>query len=188
MSGKIDLDDAKGLVPRISRLPGWKKRLLVMSGLIGIGGLVGQFSEKPAAAAPVPAKATASPSMASGLVESTARESAAVGASAPAAVEESRWSGALSRFGWGFFLAFAAGALVRWFIKTALMVAAIAAILLTFLVKQGIVEPFWNEHTDLADQLAGWVKAQSQTVTAFVKGWLPSSFASATGFFLGLRR
>jgi uncharacterized membrane protein (Fun14 family) len=101
---------------------------------------------------------------------------------------EFTWGGATTRLGLSFAIGFLFALAIRWFIRTALTIAALVAGAAALLVHYGVIEPFWGEDFELVKDLGRWLAAQTDTVTTLVKSYLPSGAASATGIFLGLRK
>ena len=99
------------------------------------------------------------------------------------------WGGPTGRLGLSFSLAFLAALAIRWFIKTALTIAGVAAAGAALLVHFGVVDSATiGDSSQWAKDLGPWLAEQTESLAALVKGHLPSGAASGAGLFLGLRK
>lgn len=103
-------------------------------------------------------------------------------------LDKNKWSGATTRFGFSFVIAFLVAVVLRIFIKTTVIIASVCAGTLAFAVNQGWIEPFWNEDLGFVETAAVWATAQTDSVIDFLKGYLPSSFSAGVGFAMGIRK
>ena len=103
-------------------------------------------------------------------------------------LEQNKWSGASTRFGFSFIVAFLVAVVLRIFIKTTVIIASLGAGGLAFMVNQGWIDPFWNENIGFVETAAVWAQAQTDSVIDFLKGYLPSGFSAGVGFAMGIRK
>ena len=106
----------------------------------------------------------------------------------PAAGAEAVWDSSLFRVGLSFVVAFAAGWIVRPWIKTAGLVVGGGFVLLYGLHSTGLVDVHWNELQERYGSASGWLAAQTESLTALLTGALPSAGAASAGLTAGLRR
>lgn len=179
----------KGLKPRWDTVPGWKRKLLYAATGLGLFGLGADGYEAVTAEAPPAGARQAVPATSVGIplsAKEPTRAQAAAGAPDGGAFE---WGGPTGRLGLSFSIAFLAALAIRWFIKTALTVAGIAAAGAALLVHYEVVDASQiGDTTEWAKSLGPWLAEQTETATAFLKGHLPSGAASGAGLFLGLRK
>ena len=99
-----------------------------------------------------------------------------------------RLGGWLARLGLSFAAGIVLGVFFRTFLKT---MAAITAIVLTALVALSYFQVLNIDFTFMRqnyETFAGWLNSQAWQLKAAVGGVLPSTVATATGFFFGFRR
>lgn len=187
----------KGLKPRWDSVAGWKRKLLYLAASVGIFGVATDNYALLSGEPPAAEERTAAPrpSMASGFADlpATSREAAsgAITRSSEKLHEwfpQFTWGGATTRLGLSFAIGFLVALAIRWFIKTALTIAALAAGATALLVHYGVIEPFWGENFDLVKDVGHWLAVQTETLATLVKSYLPSGAASGAGIFLGLRK
>ncbi len=192
ISGKL-----KGLKPRWNSVAGWKRKLLYLAASVGIFGLATDNYEMLTGESPAAPEAEAVPraSMASGFADLPAASREAASGAITRGSEKFHewfpqftWGGATTRLGLSFAIGFLVALAIRWFIKTALTVAALVAGAAAFLVHHGVIEPFWGENFDLVKDVGHWLAVQTETLATLVKSYLPSGAASGAGIFLGLRK
>lgn len=188
MDASLFTHQLHALKPRWDSVPGWKRKLLYAAtalGLVGVG-TDGYESltadEKPAVRAePV------SPSMRSDLAGAKP-QLRAVPVEA-GATSSFTWGGAGGRLGFSFAIAFLAALALRWFIKTTLTLAGLAAAGVAVLVHYDVIDASHiGNATEWAESLGPWLSRQTDSATAFLKGHLPSGAAGGAGLFLGLRK
>lgn len=196
-----EADPISGLTPRWQAIPGWKRGLLGLSAVLGLSGFGASGYEgwqKPETEAPARHRAAGEEATAfedrPALVHRPQASRWGGAPEAPGAGLESEaqakptWSGAVGRLGGGFFLAMMVGILLRWFVKTVISVICLAGVVVAALTHYGLIEPFWSADTTFVKAATLWVMEQTESVVAFIKGYLPSTAGSAAGFFLGFRR
>lgn len=185
----MNLAPIEGLLPRWHSLPFWKRKILSLSALLGLAGLgasnyqallEGPGSAPQEAAYPHPERINRNDSVASAQPPETPLQ--------PRTATGPTWTGAVGRLGAGFGLAMAFGILLRWFIKTVISVTCVIGTLVALLVHYGIIEPFGSPDSDFTATITEWVTNQTETLTTFVKGFLPTTAVSGVGLFLGFRR
>lgn len=98
------------------------------------------------------------------------------------------WGNAAMRLGICLFVGMMLASLLKMFIKTMVMFLLLVGGALLFMEHRGLIEPFWDHDIGFLISAKDWLAGQTETVTAFLKGYLPSTGAATTGFFLGLRR
>ncbi len=98
------------------------------------------------------------------------------------------WGNAAMRLGMSFFIAMVIASLLKAFVKTMVIVLVIVGGSLFFMEQRGMIEPFWDHQMGFLIAAKDWMIAQTDSVVGFLKGYLPSSGAAATGFFVGLRK
>ena len=99
-----------------------------------------------------------------------------------------RLGGWLARLGLSFAAGLILGIFFRTFLKT---MAAITALVLTALVALSYFQVLNIDFTFMRqnyETFAGWLNSQAWQLKAAVGGVLPSTVATATGFFFGFRR
>ncbi|MCB1232057.1 MAG: hypothetical protein KDN19_17445 [Verrucomicrobiae bacterium] len=206
MSDEADIGNAlKGLKPRWASVAGWKRKLLYLAagvGLVGLGTdnyqlLTGETQAAELGNHPetAPIATDSRSSLASGFADVPAvnRESQSPSDSGKGGrfrewFPQFTWGGATTRLGLSFAIGFIFALALRWFIKTALTIAALVAAAVALLVHYGVIEPFWGENFDLVKDVGHWLAAQTETLATLVKSYLPSGAASGAGIFLGLRK
>lgn len=165
-----------GMKPRWESVPGWKRRLLYAAAALGLFGL---GSEGYQALNSEPATTE----MARPVAESQAPRAN------PPEDGGFTWGGSGGRLGVSFSLAFLAALALRWFVKTALTVAALAATGAGLLLHYGVIDPGQvGKVTEWSQSLGPWLAQQTESITALLGGHLPSGAAAGAGFFLGLRK
>jgi len=97
------------------------------------------------------------------------------------------WGAPTFRLGFSFVVAYLAAYAVRFIFKTAMLGAGFAILLLVGLQAAGIIDIHWNIIETKGGTAASWLKDQTQTVEAFLKGYLPGAGAASVGFIAGLR-
>jgi uncharacterized membrane protein (Fun14 family) len=172
-----------GFKPRWESVPAWKRKLLYAAAALGLFGL---GSEGYQLVSPdISSEKTALPAEEK---QATTVRSSAPQVSAPADGGFT-WGGATGRLGGSFSLAFLAALALRWFVKTALTVAALSIAGAGVLLNYGVIDADQvGQITEWSQSLGPWLTEQTESAAAFLKGHLPSGAAGGAGFFLGLRK
>ena len=159
-------------------LPLWKKLLLVGAALFVIAGLVLRFS----------GGADAQPSAAGDGAYSTSLsaggDSAAFSDSSAGA---SDWSPFFLQGGFGFFLGFSIGLVLRTFFKLFAFGAGLIFLALIGLQYAGVNIP-WDSLRESYDAIAGRVADNADGIYAFIQGAIPATAFSGTGLVAGFKR
>lgn len=93
---------------------------------------------------------------------------------------------ALFRLGFAFFVGFAIAFAVRAAIKVVLIVAGAVLLLLIGLQMAGLVTVNWGAMDGMYQSVAAWLADQTNSLTAFLRGYIPSGATAVTGFGIGL--
>ncbi|MGB3118892.1 MAG: hypothetical protein WBE58_08730 [Verrucomicrobiales bacterium] len=185
----MNLAPLEGLLPRWHSLPFWKRKILSLSALLGLAGVGASnyqaLLEEPGS---VPQEAAYSHPERNNWNDSIAPAQPSVASLQQRTAPGHTWTGAVGRLGAGFGLAMIFGILLRWFIKTVISVTCVIGVLVALLVHYGIIEPFWSPDSDFTATATEWVTHQTESLTTFVKGFLPTTAVSGAGLFLGFRR
>lgn len=160
-------------------MPGWKKLLLVLAGLFILAGLglrfAGGADAQPSSGTPGPG-GEFSTSLAS---DSGGGDSVERGAS--------DWSPFFLQGGFGFFLGFSIGLVLRTFFKLFAFGAGLFFLALIGLQYAGVDIP-WDSLRDTYDALAGRVAEHADGIYAFVQGVIPATVFSGAGLVAGFKR
>ncbi|MEM7229773.1 MAG: FUN14 domain-containing protein [Planctomycetota bacterium] len=97
------------------------------------------------------------------------------------------WSPALFKLGFSFFVGFCIGYAVRTFVKVSIIGIGMILLILFGLQYAGLIDVDWNAFQDRYDGIMGWLRAETETFSQFVKGSLPSAGAVAAGLVFGFR-
>lgn len=96
------------------------------------------------------------------------------------------YSPTVFRLGFAFFVGFAIAYAIRAAFKVVLVVVGAVLLLLVGLQMAGLVTVNWEAMQGLYDNTTAWLGQQTQSLTAFLSGYLPSGGTAAAGFGLGL--
>lgn len=113
-------------------------------------------------------------------------------AGTPASREEAEktplqlYTPALFRFGFAFFVGFAIAYAIRAALKVVLIVAGAVLLLLVGLQTGGLITVNWGAMDGVYQSVTAWLADQTQSLTAFLRGYIPSGATAATGFGIGL--
>lgn len=129
-----------------------------------------------ASAAPAPGAA--------GLVDGN---TTATNGTQPIGTQWSVWGAPTFRLGFSFVIAYLAAYAVRFVLKTAMIGAGMAVLLLVGLQAAGIIDVHWAVLESKGGTAAAWMKEQTESLHAFLTGYLPSAGAAGLGMFAGLR-
>ncbi|MCB9841045.1 MAG: hypothetical protein H6809_05290 [Phycisphaeraceae bacterium] len=98
------------------------------------------------------------------------------------------YSPAVFRLGFSFFAGFAMAYALRQFVKITIATLGVVLLGLFGLQYAGLIQVDWGLLEGKFDAAAAFLREQTESFTAFVRGYLPSSASAATGAFLGFRR
>lgn len=98
------------------------------------------------------------------------------------------WGDAVVRFGIGFAIAMVVGSLLRVFLKTMVTVLLVTAAAMAILYWQGWIDPFWESWIPRIGEAKAWLTVQTQSISHFFKGHIPSMTSVLLGFAVGLKR
>ena len=163
--------------------PFWKKALLALAGLFVIAGLVLRFSGGAEAQPAGDAGESGMVGPASSLAPGTGSEGGTDGSTGGA----SDWSPFFLQGGFGFFLGFSIGTVLRTFFKVFAFGAGLFFLLLIGLQYAGVEIP-WDSIRETYDNLAGRVAANADGFMDFLQGAIPATAFSGAGLVAGLKR
>lgn len=112
------------------------------------------------------------------------------GAQAAQATAETQWGvwgEPTFRLGFSFVIAYLAAYAVRFVLKSAMVGAGMAILLLLGLQAAGIIDIHWAVLESKGGTAAAWLKEQTESVHAFLTGYLPSAGAATAGLVAGIR-
>ena len=98
------------------------------------------------------------------------------------------YSPAVFRLGFSFFAGFAMAYALRQFVKITVATLGVVLLGLFGLQYAGLIQIDWGLLEGKLDAAAAFLQDQTESFTAFVRGYLPSTASAATGAFLGFRR
>ncbi|MEZ6235654.1 MAG: FUN14 domain-containing protein [Phycisphaerales bacterium] len=98
------------------------------------------------------------------------------------------YSPAVFRLGFSFFAGFAMAYALRQFVKITVATLGVVLLGLFGLQYAGLIQVDWGLLEGKFDAAAAFLRDQTESFTAFVRGYLPSTASAATGAFLGFRR
>ena len=98
------------------------------------------------------------------------------------------WGSTIMKLGLSFGVAMILGSLVKAFVRTMVTLIVVVGGALWFLQHKGLIEPFWQDYSEVADSTRIWGIAQFESMKTLMKGALPSAAAAMMGFALGLRK
>lgn len=108
-------------------------------------------------------------------------------ADAPVETQWGVWGAPTFRLGFSFVIAYLAAYAVRVVLKTAMLGAGMAILLLVGLQAAGIIDIHWAVLETKGGTAADWLKEQTESMHAFLTGYLPSAGAASVGVVAGLR-
>jgi len=172
-------------------MPGWKKSLLWLSVALMIAGAAMQTYAWLAPDAPQKAaeRQGGIGDLAPGL-QPTEGGGEAMGEPEPPAEQSplDRWSPTIFRLGFSFFVGFAIGYAVRTFVKISIITIGVVLLLLFGLQYAGVIEVNWQSMEAHYETAVSWLREQTSSFAAFVRGYLPSAASAAGGFVIGFRK
>ncbi|MCC7387750.1 MAG: hypothetical protein IT431_03180 [Phycisphaerales bacterium] len=90
------------------------------------------------------------------------------------------------RLGFAFFVGFAIAYAIRAAFRVVLIVVGAVLLLLVGLQMAGLVTVNWEAMHGMYDSTTAWLSTQTQSLTAFLRGYIPSGGTAAAGFGMGL--
>lgn len=175
----------------LRRVSGITKLLVFLALAATVTGAVMWYRDSSAAAAtaaaPTAASSSFDPTLVTGLGASEGKGASSV-ESAPPPNTSLRAAPALTRIGVSFLVAFAAGFLLRSFLRIAIPFIALVALGAFVLQWSGVMPVDWTGVNEQAEEAGTWVASQSKSASSYLKSALPSAGAGAVGLFMGLRR
>ena len=119
-----------------------------------------------------------------GTPEGNADGEAAAGDADKTALE--LYSPTVFRLGFAFFVGFAIAYALRAAFKVVLIVVGTVLLLLVGLQMAGLITVNWEAMQGLYDNSTAWLATQTQSLTAFLRGYIPSGGTAAAGFGVGM--
>lgn len=166
-------------------MPTWAIAALAIAVIVMIAGMGSALFPAHATA---PDASAALPAGAQGFAEGGAASSTpAPTAGEPIGTQWGVWGAPTFRLGFSFVIAYLAAYAVRFVIKTAMLGAGMAILLLVGLQAAGIIDIHWAVLESKGGTAAAWLKEQTESVHAFLTGYLPSAGAATAGLVAGLR-
>jgi len=185
---------------KFAPLPRWKKVLLGVAGALLVGGLGLKAYEltRPDGPAPgSPENAAMQPAPASSLVdgwkwprepELPPKPEPDEGRNTASEDLPTAWSGALTKGGFSFLVAFCIGYALRAFFKISALVLGVVALAIFALSYFGVLQVDWTTLETYFDRAAKVVKEEGGGLTNFVTGSLPSAGMAGLGLFTGFKK
>ncbi len=96
------------------------------------------------------------------------------------------YSPTVFRLGFAFFVGFAIAFALRAAFKVVLIVVGTVLLLLVGLQMAGLITVNWEAMQGLYDNSTAWLATQTQSLTAFLRGYIPSGGTAAAGFGVGM--
>lgn len=96
------------------------------------------------------------------------------------------YSPTVFRLGFAFFVGFAIAYVLRAAFKVVLIVVGTVLLLLVGLQMAGLITVNWEAMQGLYDNSTAWLATQTQSLTAFLRGYIPSGGTAAAGFGVGM--
>lgn len=96
------------------------------------------------------------------------------------------YSPTVFRLGFAFFVGFAIAYALRAAFKVVLIVVGTVLLLLVGLQMAGLITVNWEAMQGLYDNTTAWLATQTQSLTAFLSGYIPSGGTAAAGFGIGM--
>jgi uncharacterized membrane protein (Fun14 family) len=96
------------------------------------------------------------------------------------------YSPTVFRLGFAFFVGFAIAYAIRAAFRVVLIVVGAVLLLLVGLQMAGLVTVNWEAMHGMYDSTTAWLSTQTQSLTAFLRGYIPSGGTAAAGFGVGL--
>lgn len=169
-------------------MPTWAIAALAIAVVVMVLGMGSALFPAGGAAGPAHGGDAALP----GGVQGFAEGGAAGGEARPTATEQvgtqwGVWGAPTFRLGFSFVIAYLAAFAVRVVLKTAMLGAGMAILLLVGLQAAGIIDIHWAVLESKGGTAAAWLKEQTESMHAFLTGYLPSAGAASVGLIAGIR-
>ncbi|MFT5289904.1 MAG: putative membrane protein (Fun14 family) [Planctomycetota bacterium] len=190
-----DHDSEEAQAADSTRMPAWKKLLLVLAGCFVIAGIALRFSGT-SDAQPVDGSGDLSSGekprdgateYSGNFLPDGSQLPDADGADGSAGSPAASWSPFFLQGGFGFFLGFSIGLVLRTAFKIAAFGAGIIFLILFGLQYAGVDVP-WDSIRDAYDGLAGRVAANADGFMEFLQGMVPATVFSGAGLVAGFKR
>lgn len=96
------------------------------------------------------------------------------------------YSPTVFRLGFAFFVGFAIAYALRAAFKVVLIVVGAVLLLLIGLQMAGLITVNWEAMEGLYNSTTAWLATQTESLTAFLSGYLPSGGTAVAGFGMGM--
>lgn len=96
------------------------------------------------------------------------------------------YSPTVFRLGFAFFVGFAIAFALRAAFKVVLIVVGTLLLLLVGLQMAGLITVNWEAMQGVYDTSMAWLATQTQSLTAFLRGYIPSGGTAVAGFGIGM--
>lgn len=169
-------------------MPTWAIGALAIAVIVMIAGMGSALFPAGGAAGPAHGGDAALPAGVQGFAEGGAMGGEAKpGATEPVGTQWGVWGAPTFRLGFSFVIAYLAAYAVRVVLKTAMLGAGMAILLLVGLQAAGIIDVHWAVLESKGGTAAAWLKEQTESVHAFLTGYLPSAATATAGLAAGIR-
>lgn len=184
----------------VAGLTGLQKLLLVLAGVVSLSGAglwgvaATSAPDRPAAAAAgsepggLEAPGLAPQGFTDDATGGTPSKSTESGAGVAEKTALETYSPTVFRLGFAFFLGFAIAYAIRAALKVVLIVVGAVLLLLVGLQMAGLVSVNWEAMRGIYDGSTSWLGEQTQSLTAFLSGYIPSGGTAVAGFGVGLMK
>ncbi|MBK7403210.1 MAG: hypothetical protein IPJ41_00910 [Phycisphaerales bacterium] len=182
----------------IAGLTGLQRLLLALAGALSLSGagLWGYAAttspERPATISTEQgAQGAASGLAPQGFADESAAGTPAADSRTSSGAEQSplqTYSPTIFRLGFAFFLGFAIAYAIRAALKVVLIVVGAVLLLLVGLQMAGLIAVNWEAMRGLYDGSTSWLGQQTQSLSAFLSGYIPSGGTALAGFGVGLMK
>lgn len=96
------------------------------------------------------------------------------------------YSPTIFRLGFGFFLGFAVAFALKAAFKVVLFVVGGVFLLLIGLQMGGLISVNWDAFNNIYESSTAWLGSQTESFTAFLRGYIPSGGSAVAGFGVGM--
>lgn len=164
-------------------MPTWAIAALAIAVVVMVLGMGSALFPAGGAAGPAHGGDAALPAGVQGFAEGGATATA----NEPVGTQWGVWGAPTFRLGFSFVIAYLAAFAVRVVLKTAMLGAGMAILLLVGLQAAGIIDIHWAVLESKGGTAAAWLKEQTESMHAFLTGYLPSAGAASVGLIAGIR-